>query len=116
MVAVSEGFALAERLGLSHQALFDVAATSSGQCWSLTTNCPVPGSVPSSPANRGYQGGFAGALMLEDLRLAQAAAAAHGLGTTLGKAAEQTDEQFVAEGGGKLDFSGVFTAIRKDTP
>jgi 3-hydroxyisobutyrate dehydrogenase len=66
MIGVSEAFVLAEKLGLSHQALFDVASTSSGQCWSLTTYCPVPGPVPTSPANRDYKPGFAAALMLKD--------------------------------------------------
>jgi 3-hydroxyisobutyrate dehydrogenase len=68
MIGVCEAFALAEKLGLSHQALFDVASTSSGQCWSLTTYCPVPGPVPASPANNGYKPGFAAALMLKDLK------------------------------------------------
>src|SRR4029079_15333957 len=70
MIAVSEAFVLGEKLGLTHQALFDVASAASGQCWALTTNCPVPGPVPTSPANRDYQPGFAGALMAKDLRLA----------------------------------------------
>jgi 3-hydroxyisobutyrate dehydrogenase len=78
MIAVGEAFVLAEKLGLSHQALFDVASTSSGQCWSLTTYCPVPGPVPSSPANHGYRPGFSAALMLKDLTLSQEAAAASG--------------------------------------
>src|SRR5690606_7242032 len=73
MIGVGEAFVLAEKLGLSHQALFDVASTSSGQCWSLTTYCPVPGPVPTSPANRDYKPGFAAALMLKDLKLAQEA-------------------------------------------
>ena len=68
MIAVSEAFVLGEKLGLTHQALFDVASAASGQCWALTTNCPVPGPVPTSPANRDYQPGFAGALMAKDLR------------------------------------------------
>ena len=76
MIGVGEAFVLAEKLGLSHQALFDVASTSSGQCWSLTTYCPVPGPVPTSPANRDYKPGFAAALMLKDLKLAQEAAQA----------------------------------------
>src|SRR6202163_845832 len=84
MIAVSEAFALAEKLGLSHQALFDVASTSSGQCWSLTTYCPVPGPVPTSPANNEYKPGFATALMLKDLRLSQEAAKAAGAVTPLG--------------------------------
>src|SRR5882757_6973353 len=83
MIAVSEAFTLAEKLGLSHQALFDVASTSSGQCWALTSYCPVPGPVPNSPANRGYQPGFAAALMLKDLKLAQEAAQSAGAVTPL---------------------------------
>ena len=78
MIGVAEAFVLAEKLGLSHQALFDVASTSSGQCWSLTTYCPVPGPVPTSPANNGYKPGFAAALMLKDLKLAQEAARVSG--------------------------------------
>ena len=85
MIAVGEAFALAEKLGLSHQALFDVASTSSGQCWSLTTYCPVPGPVPTSPANNGYKPGFASNLMVKDLTLAQDAANAAGAVTPLGK-------------------------------
>ena len=84
MIGVCEAFVLAEKLGLSHQALFDVASTSSGQCWSLTSYCPVPGPVPASPANNGYKPGFAAALMLKDLKLAQEAAAATGATTPLG--------------------------------
>ena len=79
MIAVSEAFVLGEKLGLSHQALFDVASASSGQCWSLNTYCPVPGPVPTSPANNGYKPGFATALMLKDLMLAQQAVAKPGL-------------------------------------
>src|SRR3974390_1738141 len=78
MIAVGEAFVLAEKLGLSHQALFDVASTSSGQCWSLTAYCPVPDPVPPSPANTGYKPGFAANLMLKDLKLAQEAAQANG--------------------------------------
>ena len=74
MIAVSEAFVLGEKLGLSHQALFDVASASSGQCWSLTSYCPVPGPVPASPANNDYKPGFAAALMLKDLKLAREAA------------------------------------------
>ena len=84
MIGVAEAFVLGEKLGLSHQALFDVASTSSGQCWALTTNCPVPGPVPTSPANNGYKPGFATALMLKDLRLSQQAALAAGAATPLG--------------------------------
>ncbi len=85
MIGVGEAFVLAEKLGLSHQALFDVASTSSGQCWSITSYCPVPGPVPNSPANRGYKPGFAAALMLKDLRLSQEAAQSAGAVTPLGR-------------------------------
>ena len=74
MIALSEAFVIGEKLGLSHQALFDVVSASSGQCWSLTSYCPVPGPVPASPANNGYKPGFAAALMLKDLKLAREAA------------------------------------------
>ena len=90
MIGVGEAFALAEKLGLSHQALFDVASTSSGQCWALTSYCPVPGPVPASPANNGYKPGFASALMVKDLTLAQDAANAAGAATPLGKHAQET--------------------------
>jgi len=111
MIAVAEGFVLAEKLGLSHQALFDVASTSSGQCWSLTSYCPVPGPVPASPANRDYAPGFAAALMLKDLKLAEAAAAASGADTALGRHAASLYAAF-AETGAALDFSAIITAIR----
>jgi 3-hydroxyisobutyrate dehydrogenase len=114
MIAVSEAFVLAEKLGLSHQALFDVASTSSGQCWSLTTYCPVPGPVPASPANNGYKPGFAAALMLKDLRLSQDAAAAAGAATSLGKHAAEIYEAFVESGGGGTDFSGIINALREN--
>src|SRR3982750_3453920 len=100
MIAVSEAFALAEKLGLSHQALFDVASTSSGQCWSLTTYCPVPGPVPTSPANNEYRPGFASSLMLKDLRLSQEAAQAAGAVTPLGAHAESIYENFEKSGHG----------------
>ncbi|MDF3313529.1 3-hydroxyisobutyrate dehydrogenase [Rhodococcus sp. T2V] len=115
MIAVSEAFALGAELGLTDQALFDVSSTASGQCWSLTTNCPVPGPVPTSPANRDYSGGFASALMLKDLRLAQAAAASNGVDTALGKRAMELYEQFVAQDGPGRDFSAIVTAIRART-
>src|SRR6202451_4363121 len=89
MIGVGEAFVMAEKLGLSHQALFDVASTSSGQCWALTSYCPVPGPVPTSPANNEYKPGFAAALMLKDLRLSQEAAKAAGAVTPLGAHAER---------------------------
>lgn len=112
MIAVSEAFALGAKLGLTDQALFDVSSTASGQCWALSTNCPVPGPVPSSPANRDYAGGFASALMLKDLRLAQASAADNDVDTTLGRRATELYEQFVAYDGPGRDFSAIVTAIR----
>jgi 3-hydroxyisobutyrate dehydrogenase len=112
MIAVSEAFALAEKLGLSHQALFDVASTSSGQCWSLTSYCPVPGPVPTSPANNDYKPGFASALMVKDLTLAQDAAKAAGAATPLGKHAQQIYQAFDAAGNGGTDFSGIIQHVR----
>jgi 3-hydroxyisobutyrate dehydrogenase len=112
MIAVGEAFALAEKLGLSHQALFDVASTSSGQCWSLTTYCPVPGPVPTSPANNDYKPGFAAALMVKDLTLAQDAAKAAGAATPLGKHAQEIYKAFDAAGNGGLDFSGIIQHVR----
>jgi 3-hydroxyisobutyrate dehydrogenase len=112
MIAVGEAFVLAEKLGLSHQALFDVASTSSGQCWSLTTYCPVPGPVPSSPANSGYKPGFAASLMLKDLKLAQEAAQASGAATPLGALAAQLYGLYAAWGESGSDFSGIIHLIR----
>src|SRR5437879_11093815 len=112
MIAVSEAFALGEKLGLSHQALFDVASTSSGQCWSLTTYCPVPGPVPTSPANNDYKPGFASALMVKDLTLAQDAAKAAGAATPLGKHAQEIYKAFDAAGHGGVDFSGIIQHVR----
>jgi 3-hydroxyisobutyrate dehydrogenase len=112
MIGVCEAFVLAEKLGLSHQALFEVASTSSGQCWSLTSYCPVPGPVPTSPANSGYQPGFASALMLKDLKLAQEAAAASGATTPLGAAAAQIYGLHNAWGEGGMDFSAIIHLIR----
>ena len=114
MIGVSEAFVLAEKLGLSHQALFDVASTSSGQCWSLTTYCPVPGPVPASPANKDYKPGFAAALMLKDLKLAQEAAQAAGAATPLGAEAAQLYALFNARGGAGSDFSGIINFLRGD--
>ena len=111
MIAVSEGFVLAKKLGLSEQALFDVASTSSGQCWSLNTYCPVPGPVPTSPANRGYQPGFAADLMLKDLKLSQDAAQDVGAVTALGAAASKLYELFAAQGHGGMDFSAIVTFL-----
>jgi 3-hydroxyisobutyrate dehydrogenase len=112
MAGVCEAFVLAERLGLSHQALFDVASTSSGQCWSLTSYCPVPGPVPASPANRDYQPGFAAALMLKDLNLSQEAAQATGASTPLGAQAAELYALFDKLGHGGEDFSAIIRMLR----
>ena len=113
MIAVSEAFVLGEKLGLSHEALFDVASASSGQCWSLTSYCPVPGPVPASPANRDYAAGFTAAMMLKDLRLAQQAAGATAAPTPLGGAAAALYQLFVDDGTGGLDFSAIYRFIAK---
>lgn len=112
MIGVGEAFVLAEKLGLSHQALYDVASTASGQCWSLTSYCPVPGPVPTSPANNGYKPGFAANLMLKDLKLSQEAAASAGAATPLGAAATQLYALFAAQGEGETDFSAIITLLR----
>ncbi|NKE10161.1 3-hydroxyisobutyrate dehydrogenase [Kocuria sp. CPCC 104605] len=113
MIAVSEAFVLGERLGLTHQALYDVAAHSSGQCWALTTNCPVPGPVPTSPANRDYQPGFMGALMAKDLGLAVEAIATTGTAARMGPLAAEIYRSFADDGGARTDFSGVINTIRE---
>jgi 3-hydroxyisobutyrate dehydrogenase len=112
MIGVCEAFVLAEKLGLSHQSLYDVASTASGQCWSLTSYCPVPGPVPTSPANRDYQPGFAAALMLKDLKLAQEASQSAGAPTPLGAAATQLYAMMAAAGEGGTDFSGIIRMLR----
>jgi 3-hydroxyisobutyrate dehydrogenase len=112
MIGVSEAFVLGERLGLSDQSLFDVASNASGQCWALTTNCPVPGPVPTSPANNGYQAGFSAALMAKDLGLAEHAIDATGVRAELGLLAAAVYRRFAAEAGAGLDFSAIIEDIR----
>src|SRR6516165_8072956 len=112
MIAVSEAFLLAEKLGLGAQKLFEISSKSSGQCWSMTSYCPVPGPVPTSPANREYKAGFTAAMMLKDLNLAQAAARATRATTPLGAGAAAVYEQFVEHGGGSVDFSGIIRYLR----
>jgi 3-hydroxyisobutyrate dehydrogenase len=112
MIGTCEAFVLAEKLGLDPQKLFDIASTSSGQCWSLTTYCPVPGPVPTAPSNRDYAGGFASALMLKDLKLSQAAAQSSGATTPLGAEATQLYSLLAAKGHGGLDFSGIIKMLR----
>jgi len=115
MIAVSEAFVLGEKLGLSHQALFDVVSGSSGQCWSLTSYCPVPGPVPASPANTGYKPGFSAALMLKDLKLAREASESSGAATALGAHAAQIYETFAQQGEARSDFSGIINLVRKQS-
>ena len=115
MIAVAEAFVLGEKLGLSHQALFDVASTSSGQCWSLTSYCPVPGPVPASPANNDYKAGFAAALMLKDLNLAADSAQESGAALTLGPQAASLYQAFADAGHAPADFSAIIQAIRSGT-
>ncbi|MBC9735573.1 3-hydroxyisobutyrate dehydrogenase [Nocardioides marmotae] len=113
MIAISEAFVLGEKLGLTHQAFFDVASTASGQCWALTTNCPVPGPVPTSPANRDWKPGFAGALMAKDLGLARRALEESGTDAAVGTLAEEIYRRFADEGGAGLDFSAIVNTIRE---
>ena len=113
MIAVSEAFNLADSLGLDRQKLFDISSTASGQCWALTSYCPVPGPVPASPANRDYQPGFSGAMMLKDLRLAADAATQTGTHTPLGGAARAVYDDFCASGGAGADFSGIVRHLRR---
>jgi len=112
MIAVSEAFVLAQRLGLDAQKLFEISSKSSGQCWALTSYCPVPGPVPTSPANRDYQPGFTAAMMLKDLRLAQDAARSSGAATPLGAEAAALYGLYVGHGFGGSDFSGIIRFVR----
>ncbi|MCX4986129.1 3-hydroxyisobutyrate dehydrogenase [Streptomyces sp. NBC_00572] len=112
MIAVSEAFVLGESLGLSHQALYDVASTASGQCWALTTNCPVPGPVPTSPANRDYLPGFAAPLMAKDLGLAADALRTAGIDAGLGPRAAEMYAAFAVGDGAAQDFSGIVHVLR----
>jgi 3-hydroxyisobutyrate dehydrogenase len=116
MIAVCEGFSLAEKLGLSTQTLFDICSTSTSQCWAMTGYCPVPGPVPAAPSNRGYAAGFTAANMLKDLRLAQQAAGSVGAATPMGAAAANLYQLFVDGGAGGLDFSGIMRFIRREDP
>jgi 3-hydroxyisobutyrate dehydrogenase len=111
MIGVAEAFTMAERLGLSAEALFQVASRSSGQSWALTSYCPVPGLVPSSPANRAYQAGFTAAMMAKDLRLAQDAASSVDAATPLGSEARNLYALFKGKGHGELDFSAIIKMI-----
>jgi 3-hydroxyisobutyrate dehydrogenase len=112
MIGTCEAFALAEKLGLDPQKFFDISSKASGQSWSMTSYCPVPGPVPTSPANRGYAPGFATAMMLKDLKLAQEAAAKAGASTPLGAQAEALYALYAANGGNEKDFSGMIEFLR----
>jgi 3-hydroxyisobutyrate dehydrogenase len=112
MIGTCEAFVLAEKLGLDHETLFKISSTASGQCWSLTSYCPVPGPVPASPANRNYQAGFTAAMMLKDLKLAQAAAQTVGAATPLGAQSTALYSLFESAGAGGRDFSGIIQLLR----
>ena len=116
MIATCEAFALAQKLGLDPQAFYDVGSVSTAQSWSMTSYCPVPGVGPESPADRGYQGGFATALMLKDLRLAMAAAAGVGAEVPMGMRAKELYEAFAEAGEGATDFSGIIRTFSQASP
>ena len=111
MVATCETFAMAEKLGLDLQTFFDISSKASGQCWSMTSYCPVPGVGPVTPADNGYQGGFASALMLKDLRLAMQAAGDVGATVPMGERAEQLYRAFVEGGNAGRDFSAIIETM-----
>jgi len=111
MAATCEGFALAKKLGLDLQTFFDISSKASGQSWSMTSYCPVPGVGPETPADHDYEGGFAAALMLKDLKLAADAAGSVGAYTPMGAEAEELYQRFVDRGGGSKDFSGLIQMI-----
>ena len=111
MIGTCEAFLLAQKLGLDPQTFFDISSVSSGQSWSMTSYAPLPGVGPETPADHDYQGGFATALMLKDLRLAMAAAQGAGAETPMGSMAATLYERFAAEGQGGLDFSGIIRML-----
>jgi 3-hydroxyisobutyrate dehydrogenase len=111
MVATCEGFAMAKKLGLNLQTFYDISSKASGQSWSMTGYCPVPGVGPETPADHDYEGGFAAALMLKDLKLAMDAAKAVDAYTPMGGEAEKLYQRFVDRGGASKDFSGIIQMI-----
>jgi len=115
MISVAEAFILAEKLGLEAEKLFAISSKASGQCWSLTSYCPVPGPVPTSPANHDYKAGFAAAMMLKDLRLSQEAAASAGAVTPLGARSRDLYEKFTEMSADDMDFSGIINMLRGDS-
>jgi 3-hydroxyisobutyrate dehydrogenase len=116
MIGVCEGFALAEKLGLPAQTLWDICSTSTSQCWAMTNYCPMPGPVPAAPSNRGYPAGFTAANMLKDLRLSQAAAGQAAAATPMGAAAANLYQLFIDGGKGALDFSAIMQLVRRGGP
>ncbi len=116
MIGVSEAFNLADSLGLDRQKLFDISSSASGQCWSLNTYCPVPGPVPTSPANNDYKAGFSVAMMLKDLKLSQDAALTNHANTPLGQLATDLYDQFEKSGNSEVDFSGIIEFLRQQKP
>ena len=112
MIGTCEAFAMAQKLGLDPQTFYDISSVSSGQCWSMTSYCPVPGVGPKSPADNDYQGGFATGLMLKDLKLAMAAAETAGVDTKMGRRARELYEEFDAEGSGGRDFSSIIQTLK----
>jgi 3-hydroxyisobutyrate dehydrogenase len=112
MIGTCEAFLLGEKLGLDAQTLFDISSTASGQCWSMTSYCPMPGPVPTSPANNAYQPGFAAAMMLKDLVLAQDASASADADTPMGKRATELYTMMQEKGHGNMDFSGIINMLR----
>lgn len=115
MVGVCEAIALGEAVGVDHQVLFDVISTSTGSCWSMNVNCPIPGMVDTAPANRGYAPGFTATLMLKDLTLAQEAASRVGAATPLGEHARALYQRFCTERDGEIDFSAMVGMMRELT-
>ena len=111
MVATAEAFVMAQKLGLDPQTFFDISSKASGQCWSMTSYCPVPGPVPTAPSNRDYEGGFAAALMLKDLKLAMEAAGGVDASVPMGAQAEALYQAFANLGGSAKDFSGIIKML-----
>jgi 3-hydroxyisobutyrate dehydrogenase len=111
MIATCEAFAMAEKLGLDLHTFYDISSKASGQSWSMTSYCPVPGVGPTSPADNGYQGGFAAALMLKDLKLAMEAAQSVGAEVPMGKRAAELYEAFAEAGQGGMDFSAIIKTL-----
>jgi 3-hydroxyisobutyrate dehydrogenase len=111
MIGTCEAFTMAQKLGLDPQTFYDISSVSSGQCWSMTSYCPVPGVGPTTPADNDYQGGFASALMLKDLKLAMEAAASAGVDPQMGRRAKELYQAFEAAGNGGVDFSGIIKTM-----